>query len=87
MKYSLVAITLAGVSPLAVVGFTAPTRTAALKADTTAIQAEAGDSRRDFMSKSLATVATSVTAGMGVLAPLPANAVKGADKVNAQLKA
>ena len=48
------------------------------------------DTRRDFMAKSLGTVgsvATAATTGFGVLAPPPALAVKGADKVNASLKA
>jgi hypothetical protein len=44
-----------------------------------------GDSRRDFMTKTVATALT--IAGSGVLAPNPAHAVKGADKVNAMLKA
>jgi len=46
------------------------------------------DSRRQFMSKTLATVASysvASTAGLGVLAPLPANAA-AADKVNARLR-
>ena len=44
----------------------------------------AADSRRDFMVN---TVASTLAAGMGVLAPSPANAVKGTDKVNNMLKA
>lgn len=86
MKFSIFAISLAVMSPLAAFGFT----TAPSSKTSTALHAgeEGNDSRRDFMSKSLTTVATAATAaGMGVLAPLPANAVKGADKVNAQLKA
>jgi hypothetical protein len=46
----------------------------------------AADTRRNFMTKSVATAST-LAAGMGVLAPSPANAVKGADKVNSMLKA
>jgi hypothetical protein len=51
-----------------------------------------GDSRRQFMSKSVATAFTTMGgigafgAGSGVLAPLPANAASAADKVNARLK-
>jgi hypothetical protein len=50
------------------------------------------DSRRQFMSKSVATAFTTMGgigafgAGSGVLAPLPANAASAADKVNARLK-
>jgi hypothetical protein len=91
MKFSIFAISLAVMSPLDVVGFTtAPSHKTMLKADSTALNVgkEGNDSRRDFMSKSLATAVTAATTGgMGVLAPQPANAVKGADKVNAQLKA
>lgn len=46
--------------------------------------------RRDFMAKIVATsltAASASTAGLGVLAPSPANAVKGADKVNSMLRA
>ena len=47
-----------------------------------------GDSRREFFSKAGAA-AFSLTSGLSLdlLAPLPANAVGGLDKVNAQLKA
>jgi hypothetical protein len=48
-----------------------------------------GDSRRDFFSKTT-VAAISVAAsglGFGVMAPAPANAIGGVDKVNAQLKA
>jgi hypothetical protein len=54
---------------------------------------EGVDSRRQFMSKSVATafttmggIATMGAAGSGVLAPLPANAASGADKINARLR-
>ena len=50
----------------------------------------ATDTRRGFMVKSLATVgsaAVAATTGFGVLAPTPALAVKGTDKVNASLRA
>ena len=50
----------------------------------------ATDTRRGFMAKSLATVgsaAVAATTGFGVLAPMPALAVKGTDKVNASLRA
>lgn len=47
-----------------------------------------GDSRRGFISKAGAA-AFSVSSGIGfdLLTPLPANAVGGLEKVNAQLKA
>ena len=47
-----------------------------------------GDSRREFFGKAGAT-AFSLSSGLSLelLAPLPANAVGGLDKVNAQLKA
>ncbi|OEU06990.1 hypothetical protein FRACYDRAFT_252622 [Fragilariopsis cylindrus CCMP1102] len=48
---------------------------------------EGDDSRRQFMSKSVATAFTTMgVAGSGVLAPLPANAASGADKINARLR-
>ena len=53
---------------------------------------EGDSSRRQFMSKSVATAFTTMGgigafgAGSGVLAPLPANAASAADKVNARLK-
>jgi len=47
-----------------------------------------GDSRRGFFSKAgAAAVSLSSIVGLDLLAPLPANAVGGFDKVNAQLKA
>jgi len=49
-----------------------------------------GDSRRQFMSKTLATgfaYSAAALATTGVLAPLPANAASAQDKVNARLKA
>lgn len=48
-----------------------------------------GDSRRDFMAKTIATASSAALGGgVGVLVPpLPAHAVRGADKVNARLKA
>jgi hypothetical protein len=51
---------------------------------------DVADTRRDFVAKTVATALTAATAsiaGLGVLAPSPANAVKGADKVNLMLKA
>ena len=52
--------------------------------------ASEGDSRRDFFSKSGATVALAIASssglGFGVLAP-PANAVGGVGKVSERLKA
>jgi hypothetical protein len=47
----------------------------------------ATDSRRDFMAKTIVTASSATLGGLGVLAPLPAHAVRGADKVNARLKA
>jgi hypothetical protein len=49
-----------------------------------------GDTRRDFVTQTLATALTAATAstsGMGIFTPSPANAVRGADKVNSMLKA
>jgi hypothetical protein len=47
-----------------------------------------GDSRRDFFSKTGAAAISAASAlSFGVLAPAPANAVGGVDKVNARLKA
>lgn len=46
------------------------------------------DSRREFFGKAGAAAATlTSTVGLNLLAPLPANAIGGLDKVNAQLKA
>eukprot|EP00536_Pseudo-nitzschia_multiseries_P010975 jgi/Psemu1/204681/e_gw1.354.64.1 len=66
----------------------APANPAATAVSSTQIAAAAedGDSRRDFLSKSLATYTAAALASTGVLAPLPANAA-AADKVNAKLKA
>lgn len=47
-----------------------------------------GDSRREFFSKTAATAFSAASIlGSGVLAPAPANAAGGVDKVNARLKA
>ena len=49
-----------------------------------------GDSRREFLTQTLATGFTysaAALASTGVLAPLPANAASAQDKVNAKLKA
>ena len=83
MKLSLYVLSLAVCS----VGAFAPTQNSA-KSLASRLQAAsdegAADTRREFMTK---TVATGLAAGMGVLAPSPANAVKGTDKVNSMLKA
>ena len=45
------------------------------------------DSRRDFLVRTgSATIAVANGLGSGILTPLPANAVRGAEKVNAKLK-
>ena len=71
------------------------TTTAPSSSKATALHAASNndDSRRQFMSKSVATafttmggIATFGAAGSGVLAPLPANAASGADKINARLR-
>jgi hypothetical protein len=47
-----------------------------------------GDSRRGFFTKAgAAALSVSSSVGLDFLAPLPANAVGGLDKVNAKLKA
>lgn len=49
-----------------------------------------GDSRREFLTRTLATGFTysaAALASTGVLAPLPANAASAADKINTKLKA
>jgi hypothetical protein len=93
MKLSFLAISLAACGFTAVSGFTQLQQSKSMIVRSTALEASSshhGDSRRNFFSKTLATAVTSAaaaTGGIGVLAPLPAHAVKGADKVNAQLKA
>ena len=59
-------------------------RKTGLSSSTSATRLMATDTRRDFIG----TTALSVAGlGIGVLAPPPANAVGGMDKVNAKLRA
>ena len=44
------------------------------------------DSRRDFLTKAGSVALSTAGLGVGVLAPAPANAVGGLDKVNAKLR-
>jgi len=87
MKTSLLCSSLVALMASNVQGF-APTtiNTASTTSTQISANAEEGDSRREFFSKSLATYTAAALASTGVLAPLPANAA-AADKVNAKLKA
>mmetsp|Transcript_7145 Transcript_7145/g.14609 ORF Transcript_7145/g.14609 Transcript_7145/m.14609 type:complete len:302 (-) Transcript_7145:227-1132(-) len=72
-----------GFAPSRVNSAASATRVAASSSD------NEGDSRRQFLSQTLATGFTysaAALASTGVLAPLPANAANAQDKVNARLK-
>ena len=72
-----------GFAPSRVNSAASATRVAASSSD------NEGDSRRQFLSQTLATGFTysaAALASTGVLAPLPANAASAQDKVNARLK-
>ena len=92
MKTSLVCSTLVALMASSDVSGFAPSNAAATSTSTTQIAASAaedGDSRRKFISKTLATgfaYSAAALATTGVLAPLPANA-SAESKVNTRLKA
>jgi len=92
MKASLVCSTLVALMASSDVSGFAPSTTSSTSTSTStqiAASAEEGDSRRKFISKTLATGFTYSAAALtttGVLAPLPANA-SAQDKVNTRLKA